>query len=819
MKYKIALFGLFYGFLMSAQAVKSPSEFLGYELGSRFSRHHQVMAYYRYLAETTSDKIKFQPYGETYEHRPLTLLFVSSPENIARLEDIRQEHLKSTKGQGNADKAIVWLSYNVHGNESVSTEAAMQTVYELITQKQDWLKNIVVIIDPCLNPDGRERYVNWYYQSAGTPHQPDPQSKEHNEPWLNGRTNHYMFDLNRDWAWITQAESRQRLQMYNRWLPHVHVDFHEQGVDEPYYFAPAAEPLHEVITDWQREFQVTIGKNHARYFDEKGWFYFTKETFDLFYPSYGDTYPAFTGAIGMTYEQGGSGHAGLGVITRYGDTLTLGERIAHHHTTGLSTVETAAGNAAKLVSEFKKFYTHGNYTYKSYVLSGNPDHIEALTRLLDAHEITYGFGTSPVKGYDYKTGKQRTVKPSDPYLVVGTDQVKGRLVKVLFEPRAKLSDSLTYDITAWSLPYAYGLEAMASESRVKSEPGMLRKDTPSPLDPGAYAWLTDWNSMKDARFLADLLKAKIRVRYNEASFSMAGKHFKPGSLIITKLDNKNDKDLIATLSAIAQKHQKTLTPAATGWVDSGKDFGSASVKMIPDVKVAVYYGKPASPLSFGSIWHFFEQQLHYPVSVLDSDYLDRADLSAYDVLILPDAWGEGMMDEERIKTIKEWITKGGKLIALGNALEALEKDESFGLERKKDEKADEELPGIPEAYASGERGQIKNMITGAVFKATVDPTHPLAFGYEDTYFTLKLSHAAYKLLDRGNVVYIDKENAPYSGFAGSEARKLLPRSLVFGVKNYGRGSVVYMEDDPLFRSFWENGKLFFVNAVFMVNNR
>src|SRR5690606_25608679 len=262
----------------------------------------------------------------------------------------------------------------------------MQTIYDLLTEKSAYLENTVVIIEPCINPDGRDRYVNWYYQYKNSPNNVDPNSKEHHEGWWNGRSNHYMFDLNRDWAWLTQVESQQRLKIYNRWLPHVHVDFHEMGVDNPYYFSPAAEPFHEVVTDFQREFQTVIGKNHAKYFDARGWFYFTKEVFDLLYPSYGDTYPTYNGSIGMTYEQGGSGRAGLAIKTGIGDTLTLKDRIAHHLTTGLSTVEIASRDADRLNREFKKFYQNKNFKYKSYILQGNPDKLEALGKLLKAHE-------------------------------------------------------------------------------------------------------------------------------------------------------------------------------------------------------------------------------------------------------------------------------------------------------------------------------------------------------------------------------------------------------------------------------------------------
>jgi hypothetical protein len=223
------------------------------------------------------------------------------------------------------------------------------------TKTKNWLKNELVIMDPCINPDGRDRYVNWFNSVVSIVPNPQTAAREHQEPWPGGRTNHYNFDLNRDWAWQSQQESRFRLKLYNEWLPMVHVDFHEQGFNEPYYFAPAAEPFHEVITPWQREFQLLIGKNNAKYFDANGWLYFTKERFDLLYPSYGDTYPTYNGAIGMTFEQGGI-RGGLAVINEDGDTLTLADRLEHHYTTGLSTVEIASNNSSKLVSEFKKYF-------------------------------------------------------------------------------------------------------------------------------------------------------------------------------------------------------------------------------------------------------------------------------------------------------------------------------------------------------------------------------------------------------------------------------------------------------------------------------
>lgn len=808
-------FALFFTIGASAQ-LQSPSEFLGYELGSQFTRHHQVVDYYNYIAETVPAQMQLQEYGKTNEGRPLLLAFLSSKENMQNLESIRTEHLASTTGSSEANKAIVWLSYNVHGNESVSTEASMLTIYDLLTKKTEYLENTVVIMDPCINPDGRDRYVNWYNQNKNSPNNVDPNSKEHHEGWLNGRPNHYMFDLNRDWAWLTQVESQQRLKMYNRWLPHVHVDFHEQGVDSPYYFAPAAEPFHEVITDFQREFQVTIGKNHAKYFDAKGWFYFTKEVFDLLYPSYGDTYPIYNGGIGMTYEQGGSGRAGLGIKTAIGDTLTLNDRIAHHYTTGLSTVEISSKNAARLNTEFKNFYKKQNYKYKSYVLNGNDDKIDALTKLLDQHKISYGTASAgTVKGFRYNTGKTGSLRTTDKSLVVSTNQTKGTLVKVLFEPNAKLSDSLTYDITAWSLPYAYGFDAIASTSTVSTTPLVKEKAT-GITNENAYAFLADWNSMSDARFLAALHKAGIRVRTAHKPFTSDGKKYKRGSLVITQGDNKNKKDFFKQLKALAVKHNKTLTATKTGFVEKGKDFGSGYVQMIDNVKIAVLSGGPTSTLRFGEIWHFFEQQLNYPISVLDAQYLNHVNLWDYDVFILPGGSGyKKLLTEGKLKEIKRWISDGGKLIAMGGSLKGLTGEDGFSIKAKKTEK---DSTVNLRTFEINQRERIKNVITGAIFKTKVDITHPLAYGYENAYFTLKLGADSFEYLDGGSVVYLEEgQNSPIAGFAGSEAKKTIDKSLIFGVEQHGKGKIIYMVDNPLFRGFWENGKLFFANAIFMVD--
>ncbi|WP_460219757.1 M14 family metallopeptidase [Psychroserpens sp. MEBiC05023] len=814
-------------FSVIAQNLQTPSEFLGYELGTKFSRHHQVIDYFKHVAQENPNQVKLEYYGKTNERRPLMLAYVSSEENIKNLEIIRENNLKNTGvlngNPTNTNIAIVWLSYNVHGNEASSTEASMNTIYKLLTEKQEWLKNTVVIIDPCINPDGRDRYVNWYNETASTPYDIDQQASEHNEPWPGGRPNHYLFDLNRDWAWATQVESSSRLKIYNKWMPHIHVDFHEQGINEPYYFAPAAEPFHEVISDWQRDFQTQIGKNHSKYFDAEGWLYFTRERFDLLYPSYGDTYPTFMGAIGMTYEQAGHGRAGLGILNDEGDVLTLVDRMKHHTTTGLSTVEISSKNAEQLNTEFAKFFDNSSLKYKSYVLRGHEDKINSLKDLLNKHDIKYHFAQGgKVSGFRYSTSKQDQMSTTNRDLVVSTDQPKGKMVKALFEPNAKLSDSLTYDITAWSVPYAYGLDAIASKTLFEAGALNLPKMKSSVLDlPVAIGYAEEWDSIKDAQFLAELLNQGIKVRFTEKPFSAENKTYDRGTLIIVTGDNKNTEGFLTKLMNVYSKFDKTPNAIYSGFSTSGPDFGSPDIKLVNPPKIAILSGDYTSSYSYGELWHFFEQQLHYPVTAINTENLNLTNLSKYNVLIMPNGYYSGLIDEKLNEKLKTWVSSGGKLIAIDGALNSFADKEGFGLKRNKPqditEKDKEDAKRIK--YADRERDYTKNLITGAIFKSDVDNTHPMAFGYDDHYFTLKLGSASYGLLDNGfNVAYLSDSPKNVSGYAGKNALNKLDNTLIFGEQRMGRGSIIYMVDNVMFRSFWENGKLFLVNSIFFVNN-
>lgn len=825
--------------IVAQQKLLSPAEFLGYELGEKFTRHHKVVEYFFHVSSVV-DNINVEAYGETYEGRPLIYAVIASKENAAKLEQIRTDNLKRARvleGNATTKTPVVWLSYNVHGNEASSLEASMMTLYALANETnkdiQTWLKNTVVIIDPCINPDGRDRYANFYNQYGNNPPNSDPDAYEHFEPWPGGRSNHYLFDLNRDWAWVTQRESQARLKVYNEWLPHVHVDFHEQHYNSPYYFAPAAEPFHEVITPWQREFQTIIGKNNAKYFDEEGWLYFTKEIFDLFYPSYGDTYPTYNGAIGMTYEQAGSGRAGLTVTTETGSPLTLHDRIVHHHTTGLSTIEMTSVHAGRVVDAFEKYFsdnaTNPQSAYKTYVVKSdnNPDKIKSLLSWLDQHQVTYG-RTAPrnTKGFSYQTQTTVPVAVTNDDIIISAYQPKSRFLTTVFEPASRIPDSLTYDITAWNLMYAHDLNAFALNDRLQvTKPFELKKPDTTSAETRAYAYIFPYQHIRDAAFLAELLRMGIKVRCAEKAFSIAGKDFAAGTLIVTRGNNNGNRMFDNFITTIARKHEREVFTTSTGFVDKGKDFGSGDLNFIADPSIAVVFGEQTSSLNSGEIWHFFEQEIAYPITQIAADRLRYSDLQHYDVLIVPEGY-YSIFDESVLNKINEWVSAGGRLVLIGNAINSFAEKAGFNLKRfssddeknqfEKYQKELKEKEGFTR-YEDTERKQVSQSISGAIYKVKVDNSHPLGFGLGDTYFSLKTSELRFGYLDNGwNVGTIGPNATPVQGFAGFKMRNIMSKSLAFGVENKGQGQVVYLIDNPLFRQFWENGKLLFANAVFMV---
>jgi hypothetical protein len=616
-------------------------------------------------------------------------------------------------------------------------------------------------------------------------------------------------------------------------MPHVVPDFHEMGYNSPYYFAPAAQPYHRYITTFQRDFQKEIGKNHAKYFDSNNWLYYTREIFDLFYPSYGDTYPTFNGAIGMTYEQGGI-RAGRAITLENGDTLTLKDRISHHLTTALSTIEVSSKNSARLVKNFGEFFKNSKNTpqgiYKTFVIkkTNSKDKIRSLCTLLDRHKIKYSKATtaSNATGYGYRTGggnESFSVSPDD--LLVSAYQPLGTLAQVLLEPEAELVDSLTYDITAWSLLHAYGLDAYATKQKIESNATfeLPRTAVFEKIVEKPYAYLASWTSLSNVRFLSQLLQRGLRVRTAREPFDVEGKHYERGTIVVTRADNADmNEKFDKSVTSAALMNDQDLTPVKTGFSEAGFDFGSDKMVLLTAPRVGIVYDDDTDNNSFGQLWYYFEQDAHYPVTQLHTSQLATRALKNYTHLVLTDG-KYAALDSAGISVLQQWVSEGGRLVLIGGALEVFEDKRGFALTRfavKKDREmfedfeSGEKLRRRNAHFCDAERSSLSESLPGALFKVKLDNSHPLAFGMADNYFSLKTSASTYQMLKGAwNVGHIG-DDMQTLGFVGAKIKPQFRNAMVFSVQDMGNGNVVYLQDNPLFRSFWYQGKFLFSNAIF-----
>jgi hypothetical protein len=821
----------------NCQNIKSPDEFLGYELGTQFTYHNRAVDYFRYVAES-SPLADYREYGTTYEGRSLGVCIVSSEANLSNLEEYRKNNLiKAGLAEGaftGKQIPIIWLAYNVHGNESAGMETAMKTLYTLVTDSYpgagDWLKTCIIIIDPCQNPDGRDMYTNRFRSSQDLTPNPDGRSSEHYQGWPSARTNHYMFDLNRDWAWQTQTETAQRLALYNQFMPHVHADFHEMGAESTFFFPPGAIPWHEVITPWQHEFHTLIGKGNAALFDETSKLYFTKENYDLFCPSFGDTWPLFNGAIGFTYEQGGSGYSGLAYKLESGDTLTLKKRIEGHFTASMATLKVSYENREKLISEFNRFFSDNvskpNFQYKSIIIKGsnNKSDLEDLFQLLKKNQIKYTYAGSigkKFKGFDYLANAEGEVTIEKGDVLVSSYQPQSRFVQVLFEPDSKASDSLSYDLTAWALPYVYNLKTFALAEQVKPFDGIIESEKYDNKLSGdkPYGYAIDYEGFNVLKFISALHLKNIRSRYSLKPFTIGSVSFQRGSFIITRGDNLNmEGKLDKIVTDLADKLQVKLTPLASGLVDKGKDIGSGYSPLKIKPKVALLCGEGTPSSAVGELWYFFERELNYPVSLLNTANIENTDLTKYDVLLLASGIYSKLKD-----TIVDYAKRGGRVVAFENAISVFSKEKSTSLfkavetrtaEQKaveKKEKSDDLT--LLKKFSDESRYLLSDNSAGSIYKVTVDTTNPFGFGLGREWFLMKRTQA-YPFLTKGNNIGYILDSKPVSGFAGYKFQKKIKNTMVIGSETIGTGEVIYITDDPYYRAFWKSGRPLLWNTVF-----
>jgi len=830
----IWLFGLSIG---SSQGSLVPPKDYFENYGKEYHFHNDIMNYVKEVAKN-SPNLVVQDYGKTHQGRSLNLILISSVENIQNLESIRQTNLyntglSETKPEKTLEKALVWCSFGTHGNEAGTTGSVPQIVYELLQKSKEnpsAFDNVVVVLDPCVNPDGYDRYIHFVKTTSSQMWIPDADHREHMETWPSGRPNHYMFDLNRDWAWQTQKESQLRLAIYNDWLPHVHADFHEMGYNSNYYFAPAVEPFHKFMTDFQRQFQLEIGKNHAHYFDSQGWLYWTREVFDLFYPSYGDTYPTYSGAVGMTYEMAGNTASGRAILLRNGDTLTVQDKIDRNTVVALSTVEKSAIEHKNVVAGFKKFYSDAQKSpqglYKSYVLKNHPATVR-FTDLMDKNKIqyTYAKGGEKLSGYHYQTKGNKEVSVQEGDIILSAKQPKSTLLQILMEETPELSDSMTYDITAWSLPLAYGLDcyAFTSDIKVKTTQDKPKDKAITKQNKPVFSYEIVWNDLSSAQVVAALHKKGFKMRMTVKESSFGGLTVSKGTIFVHKDDNRKVVDFETTLeNELKLLAYNNYHAHYTGMSDIVGDLGGSHYQYIEAPRALTFSGSSVSQYSAGEVWHYFDQTLNYPLQMVDWDRIGRVQLSKFNIIILPEGWYS--IDDGTAAKLSEWVRNGGRLICIGDAVNKFRDKETLGIQKfaTEEEKSaseahteKESLDNRTQTYGDVERNYLTKMTAGAIVKNEVDNTHPLGYGLGKTYYSLRTSSTTYPYQkNMWNVIRVPEKPVTY-GFVGQELMKNLSQTSTVVMASGGRGSVIYFVDNPLFRGFWDKGLFLFSNAVFL----
>jgi hypothetical protein len=592
--------------------VPSPAAVLGYPLGARFTHWSEIADYLERLA-AASPRVSLSEYGRTWEDRPLMLLAISSPGNIARLEAIQQRQASLAGGAepGETDPIVVWLGYGVHGNEPSSAEAAMAAAYLLAAAGGEWaerLEEIVVLIDPLANPDGRERYVHFFESRRGR--QPDPlaEAAEHWEPWPGGRQNHYLVDLNRDWAWATQIETRGRLAVYRLWEPQVHVDFHEMSAESTYFFPPSAEPINTEIGSHQAKWTRRFSQANAAAFDRYGWIYYSGESYDLHYPGYGDSYPSLRGAVGMTYEMAGHGRAGEALRLPHGGLLTLADRIARHLTTSLATVSTAASDRGDLLADYLADRLADNLEpIKTYLWQADQPEATAAARLFALHGVSLHrlAGARTLPAQPLAGGAERARSFPGGTWVVSSNQPLGMLIRALMEPDSPMPAEFLRrqrtlleqnrrvefsDITAWSVPLAYNLEAWTVDGPVTA--ALKRPARGELTGEGKLGYLVAPQGLAGFRLTAALMAADLRFRVAVQSFSNAGRDYPAGTIFVPRVGNP--ERLEERLAGLAARLTVTLDRTATAFSSEGVSLGSDRVVPVRRPRVALVGGSGVS---------------------------------------------------------------------------------------------------------------------------------------------------------------------------------------------------------------------------------
>lgn len=813
-------------------SIPTPEQFLGYPIGSHYTRHDQIVAYLKELARL-SDKIHIQQIGKTFEERPQVIATITSPENYKNLEQIRQEHITSVDPSkpvlGSNSPVVVLLGYSVHGAETSSGEASLLTAYYLVANKNEettnWLKEGVIFIDPALNPDGRDRAANWHNGYKSFPSVADPSDKEHNEEWPGGRVNHYLTDLNRDWLSASQPETKNRIAFFHQWYPNVQIDFHEMGTNSTYYFEPSPEKNQSpIIPKTTYDLNVVLAKYHAQALDKIGSLYFTKEAFDNLSPIYGSTYPKFYGAAAATFEQGSS--RGLLQESETG-LVKFSFTVRNHLTTGIATVRGAVAEKEKLFKLQKAFFQSAldqakTNTAKAYVFGDSKD-ISLTQNLLDLalrhHIKVYNLSSDiTIEGKHFEKGKAYIVPASQPNF---------RIVHSVFEETAPLKDSTYYDNTSWSIAHAYGIQfakVITSSFSLGDQINTL-PETKGEVDGKAsnYAYLLDWSDYNASTALYHLLEKGIIVKATQKIFtantSTGIKDFGYGSLVIPiAIQTISGDSLYKIIKETAKLAKVNFTSTNTGFNVHGVDLGSNSIKGIKKPKVAIFTGNGISASEAGQVWFLLNDHLNLPVTKLDINGLARASLDDYNTIILTSG-NFNSLGKEGTAKIKNWVSTGGVLITFRTATEWAIKEELVKEKLYVDSTSEKKSGGQRLDFELKDETETAKRINGGIFLADIDITNPIAFGLHNRkiYFTKTGTTILQPSKDRYATIAKYLPSSYISGYVSKQNITKINNSASILASPSGRGVVILFAEDPTYRHYWHGTDRLLINSIFFGN--
>ncbi|MBO9633911.1 MAG: zinc carboxypeptidase [Chitinophagaceae bacterium] len=813
-------------------AIPKPKDVIYHEPGEWHVTHDRLVSYMKALAAAAPDRIKLETMGFSYEQRPQVLLIITSPKNHRNLEAIRQQHILLTdparSGSLNTSDMpiVVYIGHSIHGNEPSGANAALLSAYYLAAGQgpkvEELLENVVILFDPSFNPDGLQRFSTWVNQHKSKNLVTDPNSREFNEIWPGGRFNHYWFDLNRDWLPAVHVESQNRLGWFHAWKPNILTDHHEQGSNASFFFQPGVPSRVNPLTPAKnQELTAKLAKFHAAFLDRIGSLYFTKENYDDFYYGKGSTYPDVQGCIGILFEQGSSrGHAQQTI----NGVLRFPFTIRNQFVTTLSTLEGAKTLRKEFLDYQRDFYKSAiaeaaAAPLKGYVFGDVEDPVRSsiFAEMLLRHQIeVYPLNNDmSADGYKFEKGKAFVIPANQPQI---------RLIHGIFDKTLTYKDSLFYDITAWTMPLAFGLPYAeldaAKYAGVQRGARITSADAPKGTVTGGtsnYAYLFPWDGFYAPRALYELQEAGILTKVSTTNFEIptgnGPKKFRYGTIIVpVGLQRITAQQLGAIMQSLAERNGLEITSVTTGNVIDGSDLGSSKMAPVSKPAIAMLTGAGVSATDAGEIWHLLDQRFNIPATHLEIPMFNRIDLSKYNTIIMPPG---GYPDLNKDK-LKAWVQAGGTLILTE---EAVQWAATNGLTPVTFKKAKEDTIKSG-AYSEREFREGAQRMAGAIFRANVDLSHPLAYGY----------HYPNVDLFKSNGVFPEKNKNPYatpfvygnkplqSGFITRENYELLKNSGAVLVNALGSGRVISIADNPVFRAYWLGGTKLFLNAIFFGRN-